>query len=127
MCMEVDIFTGEDSIYVEKENQTKVNYYLFDEYEIHKCVIPANSFQEWHRHKLIDEILYVTAGEIIAKWMEDGKEQKQTLTKDMMINVKHSMHTIANESNAQAEFVVFRVLPTGMKKQGIIKQDKYYE
>ena len=44
------ILTISDAISVTKENRTKVDYYLFDEYEIHLNSIPSGAVQEWHYH-----------------------------------------------------------------------------
>ena len=51
------VYTKEDSISVKKPNGTEVDYFIFDEYEIHLNKIPSHSIQEWHRHQKIDEAL----------------------------------------------------------------------
>lgn len=40
--MNLEIYDTADSIYVEKENHTKVNYFIFDEYEIHLNTLPPH-------------------------------------------------------------------------------------
>ena len=65
--MEVDILTKLDSISVTKENKTKVDYYVFDEFEVHLNRIPPNSKQEWHLHKIIEEVLVVTEGQVVVE------------------------------------------------------------
>ena len=41
--MELDIFTKLDGISVTKENKTDVDYFIFDEFEIHLNKIPPNA------------------------------------------------------------------------------------
>lgn len=33
---ELELYRLKDSVFVEKDNGTKVNYFIFDEYEIHQ-------------------------------------------------------------------------------------------
>jgi quercetin dioxygenase-like cupin family protein len=121
---ELDILTPENAIAVVKENKTCVNYFIFDECEVHLNQIPPHSIQEWHRHKIIDEIVVVTKGEICIKWQENSELKSQIARKNSIVRVKNSIHTITNLSNDWAEFTVFRMVPTGEVKSTIIKKDK---
>jgi hypothetical protein len=121
---EADIFTPADAISVVKENKTNVNYFVFDEFEVHLNRIPPKSVQEWHRHKIIEEILVVTYGEIYIKWQQNDKIKSEIARKNSVVRVKNSIHMIMNSSNDWAEFTVFRMVPTGEIKREIIKNDK---
>lgn len=122
--MEVDILTKLDSISVTKENKTKVDYYIFDEFEVHLNRIPPNSKQEWHLHKIIEEVLAVTEGQVDIMWKENEKFMHETLVKGSLVRVKRSIHVIENTSNNWAEFIVFRMVPSGNINREIIKNDK---
>ena len=59
---EIRILTRADAISVVKPNRTAVDYYIFEESEIHRCTIPPHSVQEWHSHCVVDEtcLLYTS-------------------------------------------------------------------
>jgi mannose-6-phosphate isomerase-like protein (cupin superfamily) len=114
-----------DSIYTDKGDGTQVNYYLFDEYEIHANVIAAGTVQGWHHHDRIIETLYVTSGSIEARWLEDGHVTSRRLDRGDVITVGSSIHTFANPYETPAEFVVFRLVPDGTDKREVIKNDRH--
>ncbi|MDD7793085.1 hypothetical protein [Clostridium sp. 'White wine YQ'] len=121
---QLDILTKIDAISVVKENKTSVDYYLFDEFEIHQNRIPPNSKQEWHMHKIIEEVIVVTAGEIEVKWKENNEIKGKVVSKGAVVRVEKSIHTVENKTNSFAEFIVFRMVPEGSNKREIIKNDK---
>ena len=121
---EIEVFTKKDAISVTKLNNTMVDYYIFDEYEIHNNTIPPHTIQEWHMHKRIEEVIIVTSGIITIKWMENGEATSLQLYQDNIIRVKQSIHTIENCSDSKATFIVFRMVPDGRLKRDIIKEDK---
>lgn len=121
---EVEIVPIDDAITVEKDNKTKVSYFLFDEFEVHKNTIPKNTIQEFHKHSKIEEVIYVTKGTIIVEWIEDNKIQSKEASENTLVRVKKSIHTIKNTSSEDAEFIVFRMVPDGKNKREIIKHDK---
>lgn len=86
--MELDILTNLDAISVTKENKTNVDYFIFDEFEIHLNKIPPNTKQEWHKHEIIEEILVVTTGELVVKWKENNEIISRRLVKDNIARVK---------------------------------------
>jgi len=122
--MELDIFTKLDGISVTKENKTDVDYFIFDEFEIHLNKIPPNTKQEWHKHEIIEEVLVITKGELIVRWKENELIETTTVFKDNIVRVKKSIHTIENHTDEWAEFTVFRMVPSGEDKREIIKSDK---
>lgn len=122
--MELDIFTKLDGISVTKENKTDVDYFIFDEFEVHLNKIPPNTKQEWHKHEIIEEVLVITKGELIVRWKENESIETTTVFKDNIVRVKKSIHTIENYTDEWAEFTVFRMVPSGEDKRAIIKNDK---
>jgi len=121
---QIDILTKLNAISVIKENKTNVDYFIFDEFEIHENKIPPYSKQEWHFHNIIEEVIVVTFGEICIRWKEDSKLKESIADKGAVIRVKKSIHTIENRTNDFAEFIVFRMVPEGKNKREIIKNDK---
>ena len=71
-----------DAINVVKDDGTKVNYYLFDEYEIHLNVIPPKTKQVWHFHQNIEETILITKGEIEVNYLENNQIKKEIIKKD---------------------------------------------
>lgn len=120
----IEFLGSNDSINIDKENGTKVRYFIFDEYEIHINEIAPYSTQEWHFHSKIEETILIIKGELTCKWMEEEKEKVRTLCKDEIIRVKNSVHTFENNTNEETKFVVFRFVPDGTDKREIIKKDK---
>lgn len=122
----INIIRQAQSIHVQKDNKTLVDYFLFDEYEIHYNIIPPNCVQEWHYHAKIEEAILVTKGTLEVYWK--GKETyHQTLLAGDLVQVKDAMHTFCNESKKTAEFIVFRLVLDGKSKKDIIKHDKILE
>lgn len=122
--MELDILTKLDGISVTKENKTNVDYFIFNEFEVHLNKIPPNTKQEWHKHEIIEEVLVITKGELIVRWKENESIETTTVFKDNIVRVKKSIHTIENYTDEWAEFTVFRMVPSGENKREIIKNDK---
>lgn len=120
----LEIYKLEDAIFCEKENKTKVHYFLFDEYEVHYNVIPPKSIQEWHRHTKIEETIFVLSGQFQMKWKQKDEMKIKTVSKNMLIRVKNSIHTLENPFEEEAVFIVFRMVADGKNKREIIKNDK---
>lgn len=121
------ITTKADSIYRDKGDGTHVNYYLFDEYEIHANVIEAGTVQGWHHHERIIETLYVVSGSIEARWIDNGKITTRHLNRGDVISVGSSVHTFANPFDEPAEFLVFRLVPDRTDKRELIKNDRHVD
>lgn len=118
------IYSETDSIHVVKDNQTEVNYFIFPEYEIHLNKIPSNSIQEWHFHSNIEEVIVVTNGVLTCKWLEGEIEQTTCIHKNEIVQVKKSIHTFANNTENDVDFIVFRLVLDGKDKRELIKCDK---
>ena len=120
-----EIVHERDSIHVKKETGTEVNYYIFDEAEIHLNTIMPHTIQEWHFHKKIDESILITKGRLLCKFVDDnGIEKSCYATKNDIVRVHNSIHTFENDTDEMTEFVVFRFVPAGTNKRELIKNDK---
>ncbi len=120
-----EVIHKEESIYVQKETGTEVNYYIFEESEIHLNKIMPHTIQEWHFHEKIDETLLITRGKILCKYIdEDGVEKSCYAVKNDIIKVHDSIHTFENDTDDITEFIVFRFVPDGRDKRELIKNDK---
>lgn len=75
-------------------------------------------------HEKIEEALFVMSGEILIKWKEDNTICEKAVQKNSVIRVKNSIHTIENQTNEDAAFLVYRMVPDGTSKREIIKYDK---
>lgn len=122
--MQVDILTKSNAISVVKKNKTSVDYYIFNEFEIHLNKIQPHSKQEWHMHKIIEEVLVVTEGQVDIRWKENEETMCATLFKGSLARVKNSVHVIENTTDNWAEFTVYRMVPLGNFNREIMKNDK---
>lgn len=120
----IDFKKISDAIHVSKENGTDVNYYIFDEFEIHLNIIAPKSIQEWHYHSQIEETIVVTKGTLLCKWKENEVEKNRYLHPGELVRVMNSVHTFENDTDEPVEFSVFRFVPTGENKRELIKNDK---
>lgn len=119
-----EIITIEDSISVVKDNRTRVNYFIFNEYEIHLNTIPSGAVQEWHFHSKLEESILILTGELLLSWQDHGQIYNQLLKEGTIVRVKDSVHTFSNTSSRDTTFVVFRFIPDGQDKRELIKNDK---
>lgn len=120
-----EIIHEEDSIHVVKDTGTEVNYYIFDEAEIHLNKIMPHMVQEWHCHEKIDESLLITKGVLLCRYIdENGIENSCYAKKNDIVKVYRSIHTFENDTEEVCEFIVFRFVSDGSNKRELIKQDK---
>lgn len=121
----LQVIHEEDSIHVIKKSGTEVNYYIFDEIEIHLNRIMPHTIQEWHFHEKIDENILITKGTLLCKYVDDnGMEKSCYAAKNEIVRVYNSIHTFENDSDEITEFIVFRYVPDGIDKRELIKADK---
>ncbi len=78
------IVPKDQALHVSKPEGTKVDYFLFDEYEVHYNEQVQGSIQTWHHHQTIWETLYIIEGELTAKW-KDG-DQRDLLKSDKVVD-----------------------------------------
>lgn len=120
------IIETDDAIFLDKGNGTRVRYYVLPEYEVHANVIAAGTVQGWHHHLLITEALFIVRGQLEARWIgSDGERTTRLLSPGTLFDVGTSVHTFANMSDHDAEFLVFRFIPEGVNKHELIKTDRY--
>ena len=124
MAKSIDIRQLSDAISVEKDNGTKVNYFLYPEFEIHQNVLPANTVQDWHKHQAIEEIIVPTKGNVTIQVLEDNAIKIYTANCGEVLRVKQSIHRIIGDDKEEIEFIVFRFVPTGSDQSDKIKHDK---
>lgn len=124
MAKSIDIRRLSEAISVEKDNETKVNYFLYPEFEIHQNVLPANTIQDWHKHQAIEEIIVPTKGNVTIQVLEDNAVRTYTVNCGEVLRVKQSIHRIIGDDKEETEFIVFRFVPTGSDQSDKIKHDK---
>lgn len=124
MAKSIDIRQLSEAISVEKDNGTKVNYFLYPEFEIHQNVLPANTIQDWHKHQAIEEIIVPTKGNVTIQVLEDNAVRTYTAKCGEVLRVKQSIHRIIGDVKEETEFIVFRFVPTGSDQSDKIKNDK---
>lgn len=124
MVKSIDIRQLSEAISVEKDNGTKVNYFLYPEFEIHQNVLPENTIQDWHKHQAIEEIIVPTKGNVTIQVLEDNAVRTYTANCGEVLRVKQSIHRIIGDVKEETEFIVFRFVPTGSDQSDKIKNDK---
>jgi uncharacterized cupin superfamily protein len=113
-----------ESIYGEK-GQTLVHYYLFPEYEVHHNEILPGAVQEWHHHREIVELIYVISGTLEVRWLEGGRVRKEKITSGDCVQFGILPHTLANLTRKPTNFIVFKMVPDGIDKREILKNDRF--
>ena len=122
---ELNVIYQKDSIHVSKENGTDVDYYIFDEAEIHVNKIKPHTIQEWHFHEHISENLLVIKGKLLCRYIDsEKKEQDLYVTEGDLVDIGSSVHTFENDTEDVIEFIIFRYVPSGVNKREVIKNDK---
>lgn len=121
-----EIVSGSEAITVTKGDGTEVSYYIFPEFEVHANTIFTGAVQNWHFHKNIEEIIFVTSGQIDVLWLDGGKQKtSKTLNAGDLCRLGSSVHNIANNTKETATFLVYRYIPTGKNQHMLIKGDRY--
>ena len=119
------IIRNSESVFVEKQDGTSVNYYMLPEYEIHYNSVTPGCVQVWHRHDKIEEIIFILEGEITAVWIDElGKKKESLLAAKDMVVTKKSFHTFENRSNKECKFIVIKLVLSGQNNQEVFKTDK---
>lgn len=121
----LEVIHKDDSIHVKKDSGTEVNYYIFDEAEIHLNRMKPHTIQEWHFHERIDENILMTKGNLLCRYLdENGAEKSCCAVPGDIVRVHNSIHTFENNTDDIVEFIVFRFVPDGKCKRELIKTDK---
>ncbi|HEX6541827.1 MAG TPA: cupin domain-containing protein [Ktedonobacterales bacterium] len=123
----MQVIPREQGIFVRKPEGTCVTYYIFPEYELHYNVLEPGTVQPWHHHRLIEETILMTSGQIEARWLADGKMRSQVMHAGDIARVEDTPHTFVNTSTEPATFLVVRLILTGQDKRDTIRNDKYLD
>jgi uncharacterized RmlC-like cupin family protein len=118
------IITKSDALHVDKPEGTSVDYYLFDEYEIHNNILLPHSIQVWHHHEKVWETIFVLSGELIVQWKTDEQEIHQVVTPGDVIETEHTPHTLLNNTDKPTTFLVIKQVLSGQNKSELLKKDK---
>jgi len=112
------------SILVKRDDNSKINYFIFDEHEVHYGEIAPNIKQPWHSHEIISETLCILEGKIELHFLEQGKKKVRVVNTGDVIRAENTPHTFINPFDKICKMIVFRFIPEGKFKQDIIKNDK---
>ncbi len=123
----MQVIPREHGIFVRKPEGTCVTYYIFPEYELHHNILAPGAVQPWHHHRLIEETLLVTSGQLEARWLADGVMRSRVLHAGDIARVEDTPHTFVNASTEPATFLVARLILTGHDKRELIRNDKYLD
>lgn len=107
-----------------RDDGTNINYYIFDEYEIHAAILPVGIKQPWHHHTKQSEVIYVISGQIQFHYFDGQQKQIMVLHPGEVVEVEDTPHTFSNPFDQPCQMMAFRFIPTGKKTQHIIKSDK---
>jgi quercetin dioxygenase-like cupin family protein len=118
-----EILAKKQAIFVEKDNGTQVDYFLFDTCEVHMNRIPPGSIQDWHAHEKIDELVIVNSGRLFLEWLEAGYHHKEVSAGEI-IRMNNSVHRLSNLSELEATCTIFRYVVPNENQATIIKNDK---
>ena len=124
MATSIDIRQLSEAISVEKDNGTKVSYFLYPEFEIHQNILPANTVQDWHKHQAIEEVIVPTKGNVTIQVLEDNAIKTYTVNCGDVLRVKDSAHRIIGDTKEEVQFTVFRFVSNGNDQSDKIKNDK---
>ncbi len=120
------IISLSSSVHRIKSGGTSVNYYFQEEYEIHYSKIPPHTIQEWHFHKIVEEVILIINGQLEIRSLSGKIVRKSTVKKGDLIRVENTPHTFANTSKKEAIFVVFKTMLKGKNNSKTFKNDKVY-
>ena len=112
------------SIFVKREDNSEINYFIFEEYEVHYGEIVPGLKQPWHSHEIINETLFIIEGKIEFHFLEGEEKKVKVVTPGDLIQAENTPHTFINPFDKACKMVVFRFIPEGKHKQDIIKNDK---
>ncbi len=119
------IIHKQEAIHNVKPEGTIVDYYLFNEYEIHYNEQVPGSTQTWHHHEKIWETLFIIEGELTVTWRDGTKEREEIIKAGDLVETERSAHTFINHTDKIVKFLVFKQLPQGGTDfRQIFKTDK---
>jgi quercetin dioxygenase-like cupin family protein len=119
------IIRKQEAVNISKPEGVKVEYFLFDEYEVHYNEQIAGSTTTWHYHKTIWETLFIIEGELTVQWKDDNGEIKSEIVKaGDLIEVERIPHAFTNHTDRVVKFLVTKQILKGDNCRDIFKTDK---
>jgi len=113
-----------DAINLEREDKTKISYYIFKEYEVHYGEISPGVIQPWHHHQKINETLFIVEGKVKLHFLEGNNKKEKVIIVGDVVQVEDTPHTFSNPYNEVCKMVAFRFVPHGIDQHQLIKTDK---
>ncbi|PIZ97925.1 MAG: hypothetical protein COX79_00315 [Candidatus Levybacteria bacterium CG_4_10_14_0_2_um_filter_36_16] len=83
-----------------------------------------NSVQSWHHHEKIWETLYVIEGVLIMRWKEGETLKEDIIKAGDLIETERTPHTLINNTNNLAKFIVIKQILKGENFSELLKTDK---
>lgn len=121
----MEIYRFKDAKTIQKESGTKITYHLFDEYEINVNEVPPNSIQDWHYHKVKEEVILVIKGSIDIESIIEDKSIVSTLSEGDLVRLENTAHRFFNSRSDPCRFICFKLVLSGESKRNILAGDKY--
>lgn len=121
----MEIYQARDAKTVQKEAGTRITYHFFDEYEINGNEVPPNSAQDWHYHKIKEEVVLIIKGSIDIEAIIEDKTTVSTLSAGDLVRLENTPHRFINRYKDPCFFVCFKLVLSGESKRDILAGDKY--
>ncbi len=118
------IVTKNQANHVNKDNGIVVDYYLFNEYQLHYDEQPPGIQTDWHHHDKISEVLFILEGNPKLKWKENGKINEQILNPGDLAEMGQDPHSLINDSMTPIKYITLKQSLTGENKEEVFKTDK---
>lgn len=118
------ILHKKDALHAYKPEGLTVDYYLRKEYELHNDVQDPHTTQVWHHHDHIHETLFITEGELLLQWKENGILYSETMKTGNLIETENTPHTCINQTDSFVRFIVIKQVLSGTDKRQLLKTDK---
>lgn len=118
------VIKSTDVSHVEKPEGTSVDYYLFNDYELHYNNQSPHTTQSWHHHEKISETIYVIDGELVVEWRENGQSFARVVKAGDLIETGQTSHTFSNNSDENVRFIVLKRIPSSVDYRETFKNDK---
>lgn len=112
---------------IKKESGTEITYHIFDEYELNINTVPPHTEQDWHFHKIKEEVILILKGALDIKWKDRGRTMIEKLAEGDLVRVENTLHCLTNSYDEYCTFLCLKLVLDGENKRKILAQDKYKE
>lgn len=120
----MDIRSSHETTPHQRPDGARTQYFRFGNLEVHHNTLPSGAFQGWHFHRYVDEVFYVTHGEIIMHWLAQGQHMRKRLLPGDVAHSGRTTHTLSNESGRPAEFVVVKAMLPSQDHSSLLRSDR---